>query len=87
MMRNRFIGPALFVFTLVPILVVSYYPALDWMSGPLMILYILIPLSIVQLVATLLSVSKKESAKALAALQTAIMLLCYGLMVYYIRVH
>ena len=73
--------------TLIPILVVNYYPVVDWVSGPLLIVYALIPLSIVQLVLTLLTFRKRGSAKWLVALQTAIMLLCNGLMVYYIKVH
>lgn len=87
MTRDRLIAVAVFMLTLIPLVVVDYYPVSDWMSGPLMILYLLIPLSILQLVVTLLRFRKKENKKALMSLQTALMLLCNGLMVYYIKIH
>lgn len=87
MTRNRLASAALFIVTVIPIVVVNYYPVGDWMGGPLMILFILIPLSVVQLIVTILNFRKKENVKSIAALQTAIMLLCNGLMVYYIGIH
>ena len=87
MTRNRFVGTALFVLTLIPIVVVSYYPVGDWMTGPLLIGYILVPLSIAQLVILLLIFRKKEKASGLVALQIVIMLLCNAFMYNYIRTH
>jgi hypothetical protein len=87
MRRDRSVAAVIFMLTLIPPVVVYYYRVGDWMGGPLMILYLLIPLSIVQLVVTLLRFGKKEDTKALMSLQTAIMLFSNGLMVYYIKIH
>jgi heme/copper-type cytochrome/quinol oxidase subunit 4 len=87
MTRNRSVGAALFVLTLIPIAIVSYYRVGDWIGGPLLILYLLIPLSIVQFVFMLLFFMKKEKAKGLVGLQAAIMLVSNALMFYYIRAH
>jgi hypothetical protein len=87
MTKNRLVGAALFVLTLIPIVVVNYYPTGDWIGGPLLIFYFLVPLSVIQLGVLVLCFMKDGKAKGLIALEAGIALLCNALMFNYIRIH
>ncbi len=75
MTKVRLATVALFVLTVIPIVVVNYYPAGDWVSGPLLILYLLVPLLIMQFVLMLFCFGARQKAKRLAMMQAAIMFL------------
>jgi len=63
MTKVRLLTVALFVLTVIPIVVVNYYPAGDWVSGPLLILYLLVPLLIVQFVLMLFVLERDKKRK------------------------
>ncbi len=71
------------IISFISLIVINYYPTGDWMSAPLLILFIIFPLMIIQILLMVVLLILKHN-KLILGIQGIISIFCLILMLYYI---
>ena len=72
--------------SVIPILVVDFYPVVDWVTAPLLIFLFMLPIFVVQVVLLLVLV-KVKSTKMIHIVQIVLTVIMYLIMLHYLRTH
>ena len=71
---------------IVPILVVKFYPVVDWVSEPLFVYFIMLPIILIEVVLFLVLL-KGKSINLMLGSQLILTIFLFLIMVYYLKVH
>lgn len=76
----------LIVVSIVPILVIYFYPVVDWVTAPLLIYLFMSPILVSQIILLFLLVKVKMSSRVLVV-QLILTIIMYLIMIHYLRTH
>lgn len=86
--KTKIVSLLFVILTIIPTLVVYFYPVIDWISGSILIIMILFPLTIFQLILSLIILlGNYKKVKVIIIIQAFILFLNSICMLIYIMKH
>ncbi len=74
------------ILSIIPILVVKFYPVVDWVSEPLIVCFIMFPIILIEVVLFLV-ILKGKAVNLMLWGQLVLTIILFLIMVHYLKVH
>ena len=76
----------LVLLSILPVIVVKFYPVVDWVSEPIYVYFMMLPILLIE-IGLLIIIFKEKAVNSMLIVQLILTLILYLIMAYYLKVH